>query len=410
MGDVPHKVTRLSLPAVGHEDHQWTVDAEGPYSRAERARGSGPYRSTVPSPIASYRPKIPMDLASDLEDATHALVTFDAHAASTLGPESPALGPMSAVLLRTESSTSSQIENLTAGARQLALAELDESKSLNAKMIIANVRALEAALSLADQLDESSILTMHRELLIRQPGWEEHAGVYRNQLVWVGGERSSPRGARHIAPQSTLIRGAMHDLLKFIAHHDLPVLAQTAIAHAQFETIHPFADGNGRTGRALVQAMLRGKGLITHATAPLSAGLLRNTKIYFAALTAFRAGDAAPIIREFSSASRYAAATGTRLVDDLAAEQESARQRLGTLRKHAGAWAVLPHLIAQPVMNTTYLQEKLGMNAMSAGRALAQLTDAGVLREATGLRRNRVWQQTEILTVLDRYSAGIRRT
>jgi len=202
----------------------------------------------------------------------------------------------------------------------------------------------------------------------------------------------------------------MHDLLKFIAHHDLPVLAQTAIAHAQFETIHPFADGNGRTGRALVQAMLRGKGLITHATAPLSAGLLRNTKIYFAALTAFRAGDAAPIIREFSSASRYAAATGTRLVDDLAAEQESARQRLGTLRKHAGAWAVLPHLIAQPVMNTTYLQEKLGMNAMSAGRALAQLTDAGVLREATGLRRNRVWQQTQILTVLDRYSAGIRRT
>jgi len=107
-----------------------------------------------PSPATA--PISPMDLASDLEDATHTLVTFDSHAASTLGPESPALGPMSAVLLRTESSTSSQIENLTAGARQLALAELNESKSLNAKMIIANVRALEAALSLADQLDESS--------------------------------------------------------------------------------------------------------------------------------------------------------------------------------------------------------------------------------------------------------------
>ena len=410
MGDVSDKITRLSIPAVGHEDHPWTVDADGPYSRAERTRGSGPYRSSVPSPIARYRPQFPTELAADLDDATHALITFDSHAAVTLGSESPALGPMSAVLLRTESSTSSHIENLTAGARQLALAELDESKSLNAKMIIANVRALEAALSLADQLDESSILAMHRELLIRQPGGEEHAGVYRNQLVWVGGERISSRGAAHIAPQSTLIKGAMRDLLKFIAREDLPVLAQAAIAHAQFETIHPFADGNGRTGRALVQAVLRGKGLIIHATAPISAGLLRNTKVYFAALTAFRAGDAASIIREFSSASRYAASTGKRLVDNLAAEQESARQRLGTLRTQAGAWAVLPHLIAQPVVNTTYLQEKLGMNAMSAGRALTQLTDAGVLTEATGLRRNRVWQQSEILSILDGYAAGIRRT
>ena len=409
MGDVKRKAAPLYIPAVGHEDHQWTVDAEELYSRAERARGSGPYRSTVTSPIENYRPELPVDLASEVDDATQALVAFDSHAAVTLGSESPALGPMSSVLLRTESSSSSQIENLTAGARQLALAELDESKSLNAKMIIANVRALKAALSLADQLDESSILTMHRELLMHQRGWEEHAGVYRNQLVWVGGERSSPRGAGHIAPQNSLIKGAMRDLLKFIAREDLPVLAQAAIAHAQFETIHPFADGNGRTGRAIVQAMLRGKGLITHTTAPISAGLLRNTKSYFAALTAYRAGDAAPIIREFSSASLYAAFTGKRLVDSLAAEQESARQRLGSLRKQAVGWAVLPHLIAQPVLNTTYLQEKLGMNAMSAGRALAQLTDAGVLTEATGLRRNRVWQQSEILGILDAYAASIRR-
>lgn len=409
MGNASNKAARLPIPAVGHEDNQWAVDPEGPYNRAERTRGSGPYRSTVPSPIAHYRPEIPMDLASDLDDATHALITFDSHSASTLGPESPALGPMSAVLLRTESSTSSQIENLTAGARQLALAELDESKSVNAKMIIANVRALEAALRLAGQLDESSILTMHRELLIRQPGWEDHAGVYRSQLVWVGGERSSPRGARHIAPQSSLIKGAMRDLLKFIDRDDLPVLAQAAIAHAQFETIHPFTDGNGRTGRALVQAMLRGKGLIAHTAAPISAGLLRNTRVYFAALTAYRAGDAAPIVREFSSASRYAAFTGKMLVDSLAAEQGSARQRLGTLRKQAGAWAVLPHLIAQPVVNTSYLQEKLGMNAMSAGRALAQLTQSGVLTEATGHRRNRVWQQSEILSILDEYAARIGR-
>lgn len=396
-------------PAVGHENHVWSVDPDGPYSRAERSRGSGPYKSTIPAEIAKYAPAIPTRLAADLDDATQALIGFDAHATVTLGPDNPALGPMSAVLLRTESSTSSQIENLTAGARQLALAELNESQSQNAKLIVGNVRALEAALRLADQLDETSILAMQRELLMNQPGWESHAGVYRDQLVWVGGERSSPRGAKHIAPQSSLVKASMRDLLRFIDRDDVPVLAQAAIAHAQFETIHPFADGNGRTGRALVQAMLRGKGLITHATAPISAGLLRDTNTYFGALTAYRAGDAAPIIEQFSAAARYAAVSGKSLVDNLAAEQVSARRRLGKLRKQAGAWKVLPHLIAQPVVNTAYLQGQLGMNAMTAGRALDQLTDAGVLREATGLRRNRVWQQPEILSILDEYAASIRR-
>ena len=342
--------------------------------------------------------------------AAQSLIAFDTHAAITLGPGNPALGPMSAVLLRTESSSSSQIENLTAGARQLALAELKETLSQNATIIVANVRALEAALRLASELDESSILSMHRALLINQPGWEDHAGVYRTELVWVGGGRSSPRAAQHVAAQSERIAPAMKDLMQFSGRDDIPLLAQTAIAHAQFETIHPFVDGNGRTGRALVQSMLRGKGLITNATAPISAGLLRDTNAYFASLTSYRQGNAAPIVRQFAEASRYAAITGKKLVTDLAAEQESARQKLGTLRKQAGAWRVLPHLIAQPVINAAYLQSHLGMNAMSAGRALTQLTDAGVLREATGLRRNRVWQQPETLSILDGYAASIRRS
>jgi len=139
-------------------------------------------------------------------------------------------------------------------------------------------------------------------------------------------------------------------------------------------------------------------------------GLLRNTNSYFEALGAYRAGDAAKIIREFASASHYAAVTGRKLVDDLSAEQALARERLGNLRGQAGGWALLPHFIAQPVVNTTYVQEKLSMNAMSAVRALAQLTDAGILTETTGLRRNRVWQQSAILSILDEYASTIRRS
>jgi len=400
---------RLAVPPAGHDDHLWIVDPAGPFSRAERSRGSGPYRSAVPAVLASYTPTIPAPLAAGLDDATNALTRLDSHAAIVLGPDNVALGPMSAILLRTESSTSSQIENLTAGARQLALAEIDESQSPNANLIVANVRALEAALALAGDLSETSILTMQRELLLRQPGWESHAGVYRDQLVWVGGGRSSPRQATHVAPQHDLLDAAMKDLVLFIDRDDLPVLAQTAIAHAQFETIHPFVDGNGRTGRALVQAMLRGKGVITRATAPISAGLLRDSEAYFDALTAFRSGDAAPIVASFAAAARYASTSGIALVDSLAAEQESARQRLGSLRSQAAGWKVLPHLIAQPVVNTAYLESHLGMNKVTAGRGLTQLTDAGVLVEATGFRRNRVWQQPGVLAILDDYAANIRR-
>ena len=101
-------------------------------------------------------------------------------------------------------------------------------------MIVANVRAMGAALKLADRLSEQSILAMHRELLLRQPGWESYAGIFRDGLVWVGGDRASPRGARHIAPQADLVPGAIDDMLAFARRDDVPVLEQAAIPHAQF--------------------------------------------------------------------------------------------------------------------------------------------------------------------------------
>src|SRR5690606_11919728 len=131
-----------------------------------------------------------------------------------------------------------------------------------------------------------------------------------------------------------------------------------AVAHAQFETIHPFSDGNGRTGRALAQSILRNKGLVASTAVPVSAGLLVDVDRYFEALGAFRDGDAAPIIHEFAQASRIAAGTGSRLVDALAAQLEDSRARLSGLRSDAAAWRVLPALVGQPVVNTKYLMNE----------------------------------------------------
>lgn len=268
---------------------------------------------------------------------------------------------------------------------------------------------MEAALELADRLDEDAILRMHAELISRQRGWEEHAGKYRTSLVWVGTSRISPRGAAHVAPQHDLVPDLMADLIAFARRDDLGVLVQAAVAHAQFETIHPFSDGNGRTGRALVHAILRAKRLMVHTTAPVSAGLLTDTESYFASLTAYREGDARPIVEQFTRAARYAATTGTQLVDGLAEELDKARDALSGLRPQAAGWRVVPHLVAHPVINARYLVDQVGMPDMTAQRALQQLTDAGVLEERTGKQRNRVWQHAGILRLLDDYAQGIRR-
>ncbi len=160
------------------------------------AAASGPYESTVPAKLADLSIQLPAGLAADAEEAAAELARFDVYARARLGIDNPALGPMSAILLRTESASSSQIENLTAGARQLALAEIGQSTSTNAAIVTANVRTMEAALRLASDLDEQAILAMQRELLLAQPGWAEHAGRYRTKLVWVGTSAITPGGQR----------------------------------------------------------------------------------------------------------------------------------------------------------------------------------------------------------------------
>lgn len=405
----PHAVGSIPIEAVSHETYDWKPQAPQMHSRAEVLRQTGPYDATVTAPILAWNPRIPSDVSANVEDATRALVAFDKHAQSRLGTDNPALGPMTAILLRTESASSSQIEALTTSAKQLALAEIDEGDKANALTVIGNVRAMEAALQLSDDISEDSILAMHKALMLHQRDFEQDAGLYRSEQVWIGPGEAGPRLAEFVAPHHDSIPSAIADLVSFVKRQDISVLVQVAVAHAQFETIHPFADGNGRTGRALAQSILRNKGLVGSTAVPISAGLLVDTERYFAALTTFRSGDAEPIVSEFASASRIAAATGTQLVDDLVAQLEESRGKLTGLRSDAAAWKILPALVGQPAVNTKYLMSTLGLGEMGALRALDTLTDRGVLTESTGKSRNRVWQHRGIFEVLDSYAEKIRR-
>src|SRR5690606_41235152 len=110
----------FQVPPFQHRDEQWTAENDGMTSRAQMARASGPYRSTVPPRIATWTPDIPRDLAADIGEAAAALSRFDHYARRVLGETSPSLGPMTTILLRPASASSSQIAHLPAGAHDLA--------------------------------------------------------------------------------------------------------------------------------------------------------------------------------------------------------------------------------------------------------------------------------------------------
>ncbi|RRD60878.1 hypothetical protein EII30_04305 [Leucobacter sp. OH1287] len=120
------------------------------YSHAEVRKQAGVYEAAVPAIVSTWNPSLPSDVLTDLEDATRKLVEFDKYAQVRLASDSPSLGPMTAILLRTEAASSSQIEQLTTSAKQLALAEIAEGEKSNALSAVGNVRAMEAALGLAE--------------------------------------------------------------------------------------------------------------------------------------------------------------------------------------------------------------------------------------------------------------------
>ncbi len=214
-------------PALRYEELEWRASDHGLASRAERRRHEGPYRAAIPLTIARRSLRLADDVLAEAEEAAGEISRFDSEA----GDE---LVPFSAVLLCSESAASSQIENLTASARAVAEAEIGASDGPNASVILANVRAMTAAIELADDLSSASIRAMHRALL--QATEPKTAGSWRTEQVWIGGSSVGPHLAMFVPPRHDRVSAAISDLIRFLRRDDLPVLPQAAIAHAQFET------------------------------------------------------------------------------------------------------------------------------------------------------------------------------
>ena len=199
------------------------------------------------------------------------------------------------------------------------------------------------------------------------------------------------------------VPAAMADLASFARRTDLPVLVHAALAHAHLETIHPFPDGNGRTGRALLQAMLRAGGLTRTSTPPVSAGLLTAPDAYVAALGAYREGEVDAIVLAVADAALVGIANGRVLVQDL----RTARTRWDDAvraRRDAMVWRVADLLVRTPVVTAAVVAGETGATSANVHRALRTLVEAGMLTELGGRRRGRFWQAREVLDALDAFA------
>ena len=226
--------------------------------------------------------------------------------------------------------------------------------------------------------------------------------------MWIGGGGMSPHEALFVPPHHERVPAAMEDLARFAARTDLLALVHAALLHAQFETIHPFADGNGRTGRVLLQALLRWRGTIRHTTVPLSAGLLADVAGYFAALTAYREGDIVPIVTEVGNAALRAVTNGRMLATEILELRAGWGEQI-TARKSSIAWRLADALFAQPVVNADWVSRTLEVSDRGARNAIEALTAAGILEEWSTARRNKAWQAPEVLHAMDDFAARAGR-
>lgn len=381
-------------PALTYESVRWSLPDDTSVPRSRRAAHTGPYEAAIPVEIAGLEVPLSGDTLALADEASAEIARFDAELGADIAPYAP-------LLLRSESAASSRIENLTATAKAIALAELGDPTKRNASIIVANTRAMQAALALADDLDEQAILAMHEVLI--GPSHPQWVGHWRGEQVWIGGSAHGPHGALFVPPHHERVPEAMGDLVAFMRRDDVPALVQATIAHAQFETIHPFPDGNGRTGRALIHSLLRAKRLTRMVTVPVSAGLLTDTDAYFASLTAYREGHPATIVELMAEASFRAVHNGRMLAADLTGIRLGWSEQI-TARRGAAAHRLADLLVRQPVVDSPLVQRELGVAATNANTAIAHLEEKGILAKVSGNHRNRKWAAAEVLAALDDFA------
>ncbi len=388
-------------------DEYWMSDGSG---MTRRDRQGCAYCAYVPDPLMGRDFVLAGDVAADIADAEAAVLRLNSQASSLVSTET-----IARMLLRTEAVASSKIEGLHANARRVLRVEAARDfdvagrRDVTAEEVLGNVDAMSEALAAAEgeeTITVDTILRIHAALLANT-SLQVHRGTVRLEQNWVGGSDYNPCSAVFVPPPPALVPGLLADLAEFCSTDSLPAVAQAAIAHAQFETIHPFIDGNGRAGRALIHLILRRRGIAPHVVPPISLILATLATDYVAGLTAFRYVGEPESSEAADGLNRWVALFAgccTRAVSDAMIYEERIceiqrrwRDTVGTVRRNSTLDLLLETLPGTPVITVTGAARMLGRSFKAARGAVDELVRAGVLEQVNVGRRNRAFEAPDVL-------------
>ena len=385
---------------------RWPGNPDAP---SRRGRLPCDYEAYGPDLLAGRSITFDGDVAADVTDAEAAIIRLNSSASALANTEA-----LARLLLRAESVASSRIEGLEIGARKLLRAEAaqqlgERTLDVTAEEVLGNVNAMNAAIHQigpGDTITLDTLLDFHRRLMGNTP-LAAHGGRLRDKQNWIGGSAYNPCSAAFVPPPPGQVPDLLADLCAFCNDDSLPAVAQAAIAHAQFETIHPFADGNGRTGRGLVHLVLRRRGLATRVLPPISLVLATWAEDYVNGLTATRyrgratGGEAHAGLNLWTG--RFAGAC-IRAVADASSFEERVRQiqdrwrtQLGRVRRGSATDLLVQWLPGAPILTVHGAADLIGRSFPQTSEAITRLAGAGILSQVTVGKRNRVFEAKEII-------------
>ncbi len=384
-----------------YEELTWSPAGAGA-RKAERTPRR--YRAWVPAKVADYEPELSTATAALCERGGVEVRQLNADPVALL-----ALEGLGRQLLRSEALASSEIEGLSVSHRKLAEAEFADLAHYRAHEIVGTVRAMERALEIAaapEPFTVESIEAIHREIAVVPP-LDRFAGQLRKEPSWIGGV--DPSRAEYVGPPAQRVRGLLEDLCHFVERDDISPVAQAAIAHAQFETIHPFADGNGRVGRCLIQAIFRRRGLAPAYVPPISIVLGSRKDVYISGIEAFRAGEVEAWIAYFARASETAALEARVFSEEVEALQSDWRAGLAPIRGDAAALALIDLLPRFPIVTAAAAEGEIGRSRRATLTGLERLADAEILTRHRNQKKGDSWEAKELFAHLDEFERRLSR-
>jgi len=385
----------------------WPSDLSAGLSRRDR-RGCE-YAAYIPDLLVDRRFRFGGYVAADLVEAEASIALLNEKATALADTEA-----LARLLLRAECVASSQIEGLEVGGRRLLRAEAAREAGVKpgdvtAEEVLGNIEAMRWAVDVLGSdkaITVDGILEVHRRLLAGTR-LEDHGGKIREQQNWIGGSGFNPCSAVFVPPPQEEVEGFLQDLCDFCNGDSLPAVAQAAIAHAQFETIHPFIDGNGRTGRVLLHVILKRRGLAPRVLAPVSIVLATWSSGYLEALMETRYHgdpDSPEAVKRTDGWVAFFSTVCTRAVSDAAAFEEAIQQiqedwraKVGKVRRNSATELLIAALPGAPIVTVTSAARLIGRTYQATNEGIEKLKAGGVLSQVRVGRRNRAFEARDVI-------------